>query len=350
MTEELRAYIGALESSRDELRRGLVRLGDTLSSTHDLSRILTVILDTAIGTTRSAAGALFVVHDGRDELVLRAGRHLDERGAASGATVRVGDGVTGTVAASGEGIRGSVRDLPVPLSDDEPQAQQLISVPLRTSGRILGVLNLYDRIDGRAFDEADLETIQSFAGQAAVAIDNVLLHQEAQRLSVTDGLTGLTNYRAFQQVLAREVERAVRFHRSLSVLMLDLDMFKQVNDAHGHQVGDAVLVQVAERIREEVRDVDVVGRYGGEEFVVVLPETDLEGARHLADRICDKVRSTPIRTSAGDLTVTVSMGVAVYPQHGDTPSSLVRAADRALYDAKGDGRDRWRVAVAAAQH
>jgi diguanylate cyclase (GGDEF)-like protein len=208
------------------------------------------------------------------------------------------------------------------------------------------VLNLYDRVDGQPYDDADLETIQSFAGQAAVAIDNVLLHQEAQRLSVTDGLTGLGNYRFFQQTLAREVDRAARFGRPLSLLMLDLDRFKQVNDEHGHQVGDAVLVQVADRIREEVREVDEVARYGGEEFVVVLPETGLEGAQHLADRICERLRARPLHTAAGDLVVTVSIGVAVYPEHGDSPASLVRAADQALYVAKGEGRDRWRIAAA----
>ena len=350
MTDELQVYIGALESSRDELRRGLARLGDTLSSTHDLGRILSVILDTAIGTTRSDAGAILVMQDARDELVLRAGRNLESRGGGPGLRITVGEGVTGTVAASGEAMRGAVADLPLPLADGEPRAEQLISVPLRTGAGVLGVLNLYDRVDGAPYDDADLETIQSFAGQAAVAIDNVLLHQEAQRLSVTDGLTGLGNYRSFQQNLAREVDRAARFHRPLSLLMLDLDHFKQVNDLYGHQVGDAVLTQVADRIREEVREVDVVARYGGEEFVVVLPETGLDGAQHLADRICERMRDSPLRTSSGDLAITISIGVAVYPDHGDSPSSLVRAADLALYVAKGEGRDRWHIAEAVGSH
>ena len=206
------------------------------------------------------------------------------------------------------------------------------------------MLNLYDRSDGRPFDDADLETIRTFAVQASVALDNVLLHQEAQRLSVTDGLTGLGNYRFFQNTLAREIERATRFHRSLAVLMLDLDLFKQVNDAHGHPVGDAVLVEVADRVRDEIREVDVVARYGGEEFVVVLPETGREGAGYTADRICTAIRRRPISVGGLDLRITVSVGVAVFPTHGDTPASIVRAADEALYAAKGEGRDRWRMA------
>jgi len=115
-------------------------------------------------------------------------------------------------------------------------------------------------------------------------------------------------------------------------------------------VGDAVLVQVADRIREEVREVDVVARYGGEEFVVVLPETGEDGAEHLAERICERIRSRPLHSSAGDLVVTISIGVAVYPDHGDSPAGLVRAADQALYAAKDGGRDRWRLAAALASH
>ena len=297
-----------------------------------------------MGTTRSGAGAIYVRQETRDDLVLRAGRNLESRGVAGGARLCVGGGVTGTVAATGEAMRGLVSELPVRLAPDEPQAQQLISVPLRTSSGVLGVLNLYDREDGAPFGDTDLETIQSFAGQAAVAIDNVLLHQEAQRLSITDGLTGLGNYRFFQQTLAREVDRAVRFRRPLALLMLDLDRFKQVNDEHGHQVGDTVLVQIADRLREQVREVDFVARYGGEEFVILLPETATDGAQQLAGRVCEHIRARPMHTSAGDLSISVSVGVAVYPEHGDAPASLVRAADLALYAAKSAGRNAWRVA------
>jgi diguanylate cyclase (GGDEF)-like protein len=343
MTDELRTYVGELERNRDELRRNLARLGDTLSSTHDLGRILTVILDTAIGSVRAAAGAAYVTQTGRDDLLLRAGRGLERRGAQS--RLQLGEGVTGTVAATGEAVRGRAGDEGLTLSALEPSAAELISVPMRTSGGVLGVLNLYDRTDGRPFDAGDLETIRTFAGQAAVALDNVLLHQEAQRLSVTDALTGLGNYRFFQSTLTREIERAVRFHRPLALLMLDLDLFKEVNDVHGHQVGNAVLVEVAERVRGEVREVDTVARYGGEEFVVVLPETDREGAGHTSERICSAIRRAPFAVAGLDLAVTVSIGAAVFPADGESAITLVRSADEALYAAKAGGRDQWRMAT-----
>jgi diguanylate cyclase (GGDEF)-like protein len=341
MTAELRTYVGELHSSRDELRVNLARLGDTLSSTHDLGRILTVILDTAMGSVRASAGAAYVAQ--RDELLLRAGRGLERRGAQS--RLRIGDGVTGSVAQTAVAVRGRVGSEGITLAKGEPTAAELISVPMRTSGGVLGVLNLYDRADGNAFDAGDLETIRTFAGQAAVALDNVLLHQEAQRLSVTDALTGLGNYRFFQSTLTREVERAVRFQRPLALLMLDLDRFKEVNDIHGHQVGNLVLTEVADRVRGEVREVDVVARYGGEEFVVVLPETERDGAGHTAERICAAVRSRPFEVAGLSLVVTVSIGAAVFPGHGDASATLIRSADDALYAAKSGGRDQWRMAA-----
>lgn len=345
MTRELRGYVGEVEASRDKLRDNLTRLGDTLSGTHDLGRILTVILDTATESVRAAAGAAYITQPGRDSLTLRASRGLEDRNAAPRLTI--GQGVAGTVAATGEARQGRVgdRSLGLELAEGEPTGSEIISVPLRASSGVLGVVNLYDRTDGRPFDAADLETVRSFATQAAVAIDNVLLHQEAQRLSVTDALTGLGNYRSFQQILSREIERASRFGRALGLLMLDLDLFKSVNDVHGHQVGNAVLVEVAERLRAEVREVDVVARYGGEEFAVILPEGDADGAGHTADRICAAMRAQPFVVGDLELSVTVSIGVAVFPRHGQAAGTLVRAADEALYAAKGGGRDQWRMAA-----
>ncbi|HEU5034330.1 MAG TPA: diguanylate cyclase [Mycobacteriales bacterium] len=345
MTDELRSYVGELESSRDELRGNLARLGDTLTSTHDLGRILTVILDTAIGSVRATAGAAYVVQPERDELLLRAGRGLERRPAAP--RLPMGEGVTGRVAARGEPMRGRVGNDQVHPSPLEPRANDLISVPMRSGTGVVGVLNLYDRADGAPFDAGDLEMLRTFAGQAAVALDNVLLHQEAQRLSVTDGLTGVGNYRFFQSMLSREIERAARFARPLALLMLDLDRFKNVNDEHGHQIGDAVLVELAQRVHAQVREVDILARYGGEEFVVLLPETDPEGAGHTAERICQAVRERPFTIGSLALPITVSLGVAVFPAHGDSAATLVRSADAALYAAKSGGRDGWRMAAGA---
>jgi diguanylate cyclase (GGDEF)-like protein len=365
MTREMQAYVVALTASRDQLRGNLALLGDTLSSTHNLDRILEVILETVMAATGAQSGTVLLVERGEKGwpgLLTGQASHgltLPE----GGLRLRIGEGLLGGVAASGEPRRGRVGENGAELAPGEPVCRTFIAVPfsgsgqagydeagLPASGRLLGVLALYDRLGADDFDDGDLVTLRTFAGQAAVAVENVLLHQEAERLSLTDPLTGLWNYRYLQVSMHREVERAVRFDRPLSVLAIDLDHFKAVNDTHGHPAGDAVLSEVARRLQHEVREVDLVFRQGGEEFVVLLPETDLEGAERAAERICCALRETPVRLSADDpelgelvTSITTSIGVAVYPLHGATGAEVLEAADDALYAAKAGGRDTWRV-------
>jgi two-component system, cell cycle response regulator len=254
--------------------------------------------------------------------------------------------VLGRVLASGEGLRGRLGSGPAELepTDSEPAVGDVLAVPLRSMGNVVGVVALYDRQDGHAFDAADEDALRTLAGQASIAVDNVHLHSEAQRLSTTDPLTGLWNFRYLSMSLAREIERSTRFDRPLAVLMLDLDHFKNVNDVHGHARGDTVLRELAHRVQEQIREVDTFARYGGEEFVVVLPETSVEGAAQLAERICIAVRREPFQHDGEEpLNVTVSVGGAAFPEHGATPATLMRSADQALYVAKGAGRDQWHV-------
>ena len=300
MTAELRSYAGALQASRDELQvsrdelqAGVARIGDTLSGTHDLDRILSVVLETAQAATSAGAGAVLLIAPDRAELEMTVGEGLDDRGAAPGLRLPIGAGIAGSVARTGEALRGRTGDVGLVPAEGEPAAEHVLAVPLLSATTLIGVLCLYDRTDGLPFDEGDLSTLRTFASQAAVAVDNVLLHEEAQRLSITDGMTGLWNYRYFTITIGKEIERAARFGRPLALLLLDLDHFKLVNDIYGHQRGDAVLVELAARVRGEVRDVDTVARYGGEEFVVVLPETDEDGAVQAAERIRAAIRRTP---------------------------------------------------------
>jgi two-component system cell cycle response regulator len=343
MTDELRGYVGALEASRDELRAGLARLGETLTSTHDLDRILGVVLETALASTAARAGAVLLTDAASETLELAVSSGLDERATGTGLRLPVGEGVLGRVARDGEPVRGDLAGLDA--SPDEPSAGSIVAVPLQGPTAVLGVLALYDpRADG-AGSEDDLATLRTLAGQAAVAVENVLLHRDVSRLAATDGLTGLANYRTFTQTMAREIERATRFGRPVGLLLLDIDHFKLVNDTHGHQRGDAILVELARRLSSVVRDVDTVARYGGEEFVVVLPETDEKGAELAAERVRDVVRGTPFCDRVHvPIDVTVSLGVAVYPPHGRTAPELLRRADEALYEAKRAGRDTWRAA------
>jgi diguanylate cyclase (GGDEF)-like protein len=341
---ELRRSLGDLERSRADLQVSLQRIGDALSSTHDLDGLLHVVLDTAVVTLGARAGV--VVYRSAETLRLVSAKGLSEAGLTAPERVAPGVGVLGRVYATGETVRGRLGSGPESLTPapGEPDQGDVVAVPLRGGGSVVGVLAVYGRTDAHDFDATDEDALGTLAGQASIAIDNVQLHLEAQRLSTTDPLTGLWNFRYLSMSLAREIERSTRFDRPLAVLMLDLDHFKSVNDSHGHARGDSVLREMAHRVQEQIREVDTFARYGGEEFVVVLPETGVEGAGQLAERICNAVRREPFRSDGEEpLNITVSVGGAAFPEHGSSPATLMRAADKALYVAKESGRDRWHV-------
>jgi diguanylate cyclase (GGDEF)-like protein len=365
MAHQTQAYVQALTASRDQLRRHLTVLGDTLSSTHDLDRILRVIVQTAVAATGARAGSVVLLDQNSGALV---GHTIGTDSIAEvPLAVPLGEGLLGTVAATGEPLRGLFTADSPALHESEPACRTYVVVPISAPGgmavhaapwpappTVRGVLALYDRLGGDEFDDSDLLTLRTFAGQAAVAVDNVRTHEEAQRLSMTDPLTGLWNYRSLKESLRREVERASRFDHTLAVLTLDLDRFKDINDAYGHPAGDAVLAEFARRIRSEIREVDLAFRQGGEEFVVLLPETDARGATVLAERLGTAVRGEPVTISTrggsgvtASIQITVSVGIAVYPDHALTPDALLDAGDDALYAAKAAGRDTHRVATAA---
>jgi two-component system, cell cycle response regulator len=352
MTREMRGYVRALTASRDQLRGYLALLGDTLSGTHDLSRILHVTLHTARAATSAQSGVVLLYDPTTRMLVAQCTVGPRDLG---GLRLKLGEGLLGTVAESGETARSGARggQPGVALAPGEPENTTFVAVPFAApavdSGEAAarGVLALYDRVGPDEFDDADLATLTTFASQAAIALDNVRLHEEAQRLSLTDSLTGLFNYRYLRESLRREVERASRFGRTLAIVALDLDHFKEVNDTYGHAAGDAVLAELAHRIQTITREVDFSFRCGGEEFVILLPETDAAGGAALARRLGAGIRGAPVVVGDAVIGVTVSIGVAVYPVNGATGAAVLEAADVALYAAKAGGRDTFRVASAS---
>jgi diguanylate cyclase (GGDEF)-like protein len=182
-------------------------------------------------------------------------------------------------------------------------------------------------------------------GRIAVRLNQfVATMHETQRLAVTDPLTGLGNLRHLSEALRLEVERAARFRRTVGILLLDLDHFKEVNDTYGHRVGDAVLTEFARRIRGVVREVDLAFRHGGEEFAILLPETDVGGSLTAARRVGEAVRAEPVAVDDLRIPITVSIGVAVYPRHAGSGVAALEAADGALYAAKAAGRDTFTLA------
>jgi diguanylate cyclase (GGDEF)-like protein len=227
-------------------------------------------------------------------------------------------------------------------ADIEPRFPTTMALPMRSDGKVTGVLAAYRADPSRIFTEEDVETATFLTEQGSVAIENVLLHDEARRLSLTDGLTSIWNMRFFQMQFRQVLATATRFTRPFSILMLDLDRFKGVNDTFGHQRGDEILIEFAQRVSRTLREVDTFARYGGEEFICLLSETDKQGAFTTAEKILFAIRSMPFGGTNGEapVSLTVSIGVASYPEHGDSFRGLVRCADEALYRAKQEGRDR----------
>ena len=341
MTDQLELTITELSSSRDQLHRAVRRVGETLRSTHDMRQILDSIVSTAADAVRADSGVLWTFTPTRDELypALAVGADVSEQ-----ARVRVGGGMVGLVAERGTPIvRGPDGSAPR-LAKGEPVFPVAMAIPFYSEDRISGVLTLY-REDVHGFSREDMDTVLFLAEQGGVAIENVFLHDEARRLSITDGLTGVWNRRYFQMQFRQVLATSVRFRRPFSVLMLDLDRFKSINDTYGHQRGDAILIEFAQRVNRVVREVDTFARYGGEEFIALLPETDVYGALTTAEKIREIIRSDTFGGVGEEaIRVTVSIGIASYPDHEDTYQGLVAAADGALYKAKEEGRDRVRIA------
>ncbi|MEI6449450.1 MAG: diguanylate cyclase [Actinomycetes bacterium] len=247
-----------------------------------------------------------------------------------------------------------------------------VIVPFRFAGEPLGMLVLIETEAKRIYTIEELDYLAAFGKQAAIAVNNARLYATVEVQAATDGLTGLANRRTFHERLDRELARARRYETPLSLLVLDIDDFKSINDTHGHQVGDEVLRRLARMITREVRrDIDLPARYGGEEFVVILPGTDVEGSRSpepsgdggaqpanedgrptgegdaetVAERIraCIAATSFPSGAEGEALRVTASIGVAAYPRMADDARGLIGRADEALYAAKGDGKNAVRV-------
>ncbi|MHB1135729.1 MAG: GGDEF domain-containing protein [Coriobacteriia bacterium] len=191
----------------------------------------------------------------------------------------------------------------------------------------------------------DRVVLQAVASELVVAVENSRLYRLTKRLSITDELTDLYNYRFLQQRLDDEIHRAERYDKRLSFLMLDIDDFKRVNDTHGHRVGDQVLAEVSSLLKSTVREVDIVARYGGEEFSVILPETDAPGAFIVAEKIREAIALHRFSDADGEpvVHVTISIGLASFPSHASDKEALLRAADDAVYHAKATGKDRVRA-------
>jgi diguanylate cyclase (GGDEF)-like protein/PAS domain S-box-containing protein len=221
---------------------------------------------------------------------------------------------------------------------DKEEVRSILAVPMRLGDKVIGMLSTQS-YQPNAYTSEDEHLLEMLASYAAIALDNTRLFREVQKLAITDPLTGAYNRRQLFDLGHREFNRARRFERPFSAILLDVDRFKLVNDTYGHAAGDLVLRILTQRLQDTIREIDILGRYGGEEFVVLLPETNCEAAVKLAERLRDLVGHTPIPIERGNVIVTISLGVTeIIPETPDFVALIARA-DAAMYDAKKAGRD-----------
>ncbi|MFH1539493.1 MAG: diguanylate cyclase [bacterium] len=228
------------------------------------------------------------------------------------------------------------------LLNESPEAREvdLYTMALEAKGEMYGMFAL-GRCRGKPFNADEIMLVKQICDHSSIVVENIRMHERIKEFAIADGLTGLYNHRYFQEQLEKEFSRARRYNLSLSLVMLDIDHFKDVNDSCGHQFGDTVLKAISGILRRSVRDIDLVGRYGGEEFVMILPETQKKNSRIVAERIRAKVEEQCFNSGSGERRITVSIGISGYPDDNiQTRLDLIAKADSALYDAKNKGRNR----------
>ncbi len=331
-----------LQKQIDALK-DLIEVAKTVVSTLDLDTLLQAIMISAMQYAETPAGSVALYDARNKELSLHVHRGLSSEFIQVERWQVHPGGLTEQILNSGETF--IVSDTHTSPFFNNPLAvkegiRSLICVPLVFHDEIVGILYLDDFIP-REFDRGKLELLAILSSFAALAIHNARLHNRTKLMAITDYLTGLHNHRYFQQIFNQELGRARRYQKVMSMVILDVDNFKSFNDRFGHAVGDKVLVAIGDIIIRSLRKVDFAFRYGGEEFVIILPETTLDHAILTADRLRQKIADEAGQSveEAEGVCITVSAGVASYPENGTSREDLFTLMDNFLYKAKSLGKN-----------
>ena len=334
------SLLSTLERRNRELE-GLIEIGKALTSTLDLAGVLNLIME-RLAPLLPAQDWVLLLRDAESGLL-----------SCAAAVSAAGSSRHQTPLAKGDGAAGWVaeHDRPLLIADlgqerclagraAVPAAGSLVCVPVKVGERMLGVIALGRPPQDPPFTAADLQLLLTVADYAAIAIDNARNFQRISELAITDDLTGLYNSRHLHALLSEEIERIARYGGKLSVIFIDLDFFKQINDTRGHLIGSRTLAEIGRLIRGNIRKVCKAARYGGDEFVIILPNTGKGGAMALATRLRELFREYEFRDDDGSsFNLTASFGLATYPDDAGSKDDLIRVADQAMYRVKESSRD-----------
>ncbi|UCC80077.1 MAG: diguanylate cyclase [Candidatus Zixiibacteriota bacterium] len=322
-----------LESSQAQLSN-IYETTRALSGILNLEELLKEILRIARNIFRYKQCKVYLAKSGEDRLYLYAGLENDNRHIYEKPTPYNRD-ISGLKNLQDTGSM--LKQLSV---DGNNGKYKTVDVPMISRGKVIGIMQIIPE-SGGTVTAKERRLLMIFANSSAIAIDNSILHKKTQELTITDELTDLFNFRYFRSRLSDELKRADRYRQKLSILMLDIDHFKKVNDLYGHQTGNSVLREVSGIIEQCVRDVDVVARYGGEEFTVILPQTDREDAAIIAERIRETVAKNYFQNNHDrrEIQITISIGGCTYPEGSHSLEQLLEKVDSALYRAKAEGRN-----------
>jgi diguanylate cyclase (GGDEF)-like protein len=319
-----------------------------LTSSLDLDSILQTIMEKMAEYFRPDTWSLLMVDEEQNELYFAIAVG-DKADVLKDVRLKVGEGIAGWVAKHGEArIVPDVRNDPFFSSrvDDATkwETHSIICVPLRSKLRVLGVIQLVN-VDMSRFGEQEVFFLQSLCDYAAIAIENARWVERIQELTITDDCTGLYNARHLYKTLETEVYRSARFGYEFSVLFIDLDHFKSVNDTHGHLIGSKLLAEIGYLIKAQLRLIDFAFRYGGDEFVVLLPQTGKDQALVVAKRLQEGFRASNFCREEGlNLNVRASIGLATYPNDAREAHDIIRQADAMMYMVKNSTRDNIGIA------
>jgi diguanylate cyclase (GGDEF)-like protein len=318
----------------------------TLTSALDLNDIFAAIMKKAKKLIKADTWSILLRDEDTGELVLEktSGKKM-ERNKIKKFRLKTGEGIAGWVAK--EGIPVIVPDVSIDKrfhskidGETDVRTKSLMCVPIKSKGNILGVIEISNKTKDEPFTKDDLDLLMRLVDHAAIAIERASLHQKMAELSITDDLTKLFNTRYLNRTLEMEITRADRHHSSLSLIFMDVDYFKTINDGYGHLVGSKLLVELGQLLIKSLRTIDIVARYGGDEFVIVLPQTAPGAAVQIAERIRRAIEQNIFLKKDGySLKVTASFGVASFPESAKSKEDLLRLADEAMYRVKYQTRN-----------